>query len=98
MGNGMMEYQDGTFSKPEDLKSLIEKISKDSCILRNVKIIHIGTSAEELDGIKEIRNNENDIETRLAMISSHIEGIELDVNKILIHLGLDDKSKILPVR
>ena len=94
----MIEYNDGTFSKPENLKEMLAGLAEDQSRLKDAKAIHIGASAEELEGLKEIQNKENDTETRFAMIASHIAGIEMDVNKILIHLGLDDKTKILPVK
>jgi len=95
----VIEYTDGQFSEPTDFKDLLKDLcEKSDQDLAKIRAIHVGASKEELEGLQELRNKENGIETRFAMVQSHIEGIELDINKILIHLGLDDKGKILPVK
>ena len=94
----MMEYQDGSFGPIKETKDLLRELQENQELLQNVKAIHFGATKDDLEGLQELTKKENDIETRFAMIASHIAGIEMDVNKILIHLGLDDKTKILPVK
>lgn len=95
----MIEYTDGSFGEPKLLTDLLKELSEKSPQeLSNIRTIHVGVSQEELDGLKELRNKENGVELRFAMIQSHIEGMEYDINKILIKLGLDDKTEILPVK
>ena len=94
----MIEYNDGTFSEIKDSKTLLSEVLKNNELLKDAKAIHLGATADDLENLKEILKKENGIELRFQLIASHIAGIEMDVNKIIVHLGLDDKTEILPVK
>ncbi len=91
---GMPEYHDGSFGpiKPieESVKDLLEQRSE----LERTKALHVGKFADLLQ-----RAGKSDVpDERLAKLESQVEQMRLDVNKIMIHLGIDDKTQVLPVK
>lgn len=98
----MIEYKDGSFGDVFPIDSLIEKLTEKDENIDNIKKIHFGT----FDELKRLADNElkrlakprePDFDAKISGIQYQINNINLCLNKILLHLGLDDKTEIIVV-
>lgn len=93
---GMPEYRDGSFGEIKPIKQAVQDLmGSDGVELERTKALHIGR-IEELTQ----RRAESVVGFAEGIGVSRVEfdQLRMDVNKILIHLGIDDKSTVLPVR
>jgi predicted secreted acid phosphatase len=80
----MIEKTDGTFGDIKPIPNLMAELSLQET-LNDIKAIHVGTE-EELIAIKEKKTLEH-----------RMDEVEKNLNKIMIHLGIDDKTKVLEI-
>jgi len=93
---GMAEYRDGTFGEIKPVNEALRDLLENQPEQERVKALHIG-SLEEL--VEKARRPLSDVTEPLAeVLRAEFETLRMDVNKILIHLKLDDKTQILPVQ
>lgn len=92
-GEVMQEYQDGSFGELKEFESLIEDL-KDPLELARTKCIHFGP-VQELEAIREHKLIGH--EAFHEALENRVGVIEKNINLIMIKLGIDDKTKILPV-
>jgi SAM-dependent MidA family methyltransferase len=85
----MIENKNGSFGPVEMADDILKRFA--DRIPETVKAVHFGTK-EELETLKE-----NQRQAVLAHYQARIEELEKSVNKIMIHLGIDDRSEILIV-
>lgn len=85
----MIENKDGSFGEIKEAKELLENLVAESPeLLEKIKSIHLGTQ-EELEEIMA-EKQKNTLEHRVDML-------ERKVNRVMIHLGIDDKSEVLKI-
>ena len=93
---GMPEYNDGTFGpiKPvdESLRDLLENPTEQA----RTKSLHIGQLEELVERAKPVPASEES-EPIAKILQQEFGKLRMDVNKIMIHLGIDDKGKVLGV-
>lgn len=94
---GMPEYRDGSFGPIKPIKEAIEDLLDPSGTeLERTKALHIGRFEELVDRAKSLPMSDEP-EPLAKILQMELESLRMDVNRILIHLGIDDKSKVLPV-
>lgn len=92
---GMPEYNDGTFGaiKPidESLKDLLDEKEQ-----QRTRALHIGKFEDLLQRAEKLADS-GETEPIAKILQGEFEKLRMDVNKIMIHLGIDDKSQVLAV-
>ncbi len=92
---GMPEYHDGSFGpiKPveESLKDLLDSSTGE---LERTKALHIG----KIEELVALASEQKEDEPLAKILQIEFGQLRMDVNKIMIHLGIDDKSVVLPVK
>ena len=93
----MEEYRDGSFGEIKELSEKFKQLSQMSGgIIDKVEGLHIG-SQEELIKIREDCKPDDHPQPGLTSEKTRLNDIEKKVNRILIHLGIDDKTEILKI-
>lgn len=92
---GMPEYHDGSYGpiKPidESLKDLLDQKEQ-----MRTRALHVGKFEELLQRAEKVPDS-GESESIAKILQGEFEKLRLDVNRIMIHLGIDDKTKVLPV-
>lgn len=97
----MIENRDGSFGDIMPSDELLEKI-KEGGIGPEVKAIHFG-SQPELERLQgELNRKEDELaialeEAQGSTTEARMDALERNVNRIMIHLGIDDKTKVLKI-
>ena len=95
---GMPEYRDGNFGPIKPIRESVEDLLDPSGTeLERTKTLHIGRF-EELVGRAKRLPDEDEPEPLARILQGEFEQLRMDVNRIMIHLGIDDKSEVLAVK
>ncbi len=90
---GMPEYHDGSFGPIKPVEESLADLQGNLEAQARTKMLHIGKFADLVE-----RAGQDQGEEPLAMIlQSEFDKLRMDVNRILIHLGLDNREEILLV-
>lgn len=91
----MIENRDGSFGEigpaGEILKSLVDSIPE------TVKSVHFGTVEELQARAKRLGDEQDKPDRDNPSLQQQINELTKNVNRIMIRLGLDDKSEILVI-
>ena len=92
----MIEYTDGSFGEIKPSQEIINQLKEIlGGIPEEIRAVHFGTK-EELEK-KRQEQLETMYRTMLDDLALNQMKLEKKLNKIMIHLGVDDKSEILCV-
>jgi len=96
---GMQEYHNGSFGPIKPVEESLKDLQENSAELAETKALHIGT-VEDLANRARNKDIENPVQEQpLAVtLQGEISRLRMDVHKIMIHLGIDDKGSVLPVK
>lgn len=92
---GMPEYRDGTLGPIMPIDEAMERL-KDPDVFSKTKALHVGSFAELVERAKEIHEKAREVQMEAVVVA--VKDMQADINRILIHLGLDDKTKVLGVK
>jgi len=92
----MPEYRDGSFGPIKPVEESLNDLQANPDEVARTKMLHIGKFEELVERTQKL--SQSTAEEPLAMIlQSEFGKLRMDVNKIMIHLGIDDKSEVLAV-
>lgn len=91
---GMPEYHDGTMGPIKPVNESLRDLLNNPTEQARTKALHIGQFDELAERAKQIGESE----PLAKMLQTELYHLRMDVNTILIHLGLDDKNTVLGVR
>lgn len=96
---GMPEYHDGSFGPIKPVEESLADLQRNPEEQAKTKMLHIGGFDELMElGSEKIRERLKNDEALALIPQSEWNRLRMDVNRILIHLGIDDKSAVLPVQ
>ena len=105
---GMPEYRDGSFGAIRPVEEALALLTENPDEQERTRALHIGTFEElvkrPMEIVKPVKpTTDQEVTEQIAAIlardgvASALEQLRMDVNKIMIQLGIDDKKQVLRV-
>ncbi len=94
---GAPEYHDGTFGPIKPIEESLQDLVGNPGEQERTRVLHIGKLKDLVQRADRLNAGE-ETEPLAKILQMEMSQLRMDVNKILIHLGIDDKSAVLPVK
>ena len=90
---GMPEYQDGSFGPIKPIEEALKDLQENREEQARIKALHIGKFEE----LKVLASEGQKAEPLAELLQAEFGKLRVDVDRIMIHLGLDNRAEVLLV-